>query len=524
MSTRVSESAPDSGARHESKSTRQWLRPALTLAAITAVGLFIRLLRLDSLPAEMWGDVTAHDYLAHKVLAGDFYFDYEFGGDGPMFSYLAAGVAQLTGLSFYSLKLTGALIGTLLIVAIYFYAETLFSSKRIGYIAAFLTAVSFWTVVMSRQAKPYILVPVFVAISLTFALRRQPILAGITVGLGMYTQAAFWGTPLLFLMMPLTLPVAGVVALPFLVTVAQHPGSIIGSSAYLGSKIHVATSPFDSVVVALQNLEKNALSFNFSGDSTFRQNISGHPHLDYLTGALFLLGIALLAGRTARQRNRRLALWFLLPLFVLQIPLLADQVPSDSPNIGRLTCLLPMSMAASAFGLDWLTARVCRLLASRTHYSGLVAGTLSGLLLVSIAAINLVNYFDIYPHGLPNNNTPFDLVIAQHMDGAAAGTTSILLGCCWGDTTQPESDAVFYRTTSGHQPLIAQSPSDARRDIAALRPGTRVAVYMDPALPVPRGLRLGSEHRETLRANGWNVARVVEGVSAGTSRSTSPAG
>ncbi len=516
MSARLSEPARNSDVKTTGEQTAHWWRhPAVILAAITVAGLIIRLFRLDSLPAEMWGDVSAHEYLANKVMTGDFYFDYEFGGDGPLFSYIAAAVGKVTGLSFFSLKLTGALIGTLLIVAIYFYAETLFHSRRIGYIAAFLTAVSFWTIVMSRQAKPYILVPVFVAAALTLALRRQRILTGMVVGLGMYAQAAFWGMPILLLFMPLALPVAAVVALPFLITFAQNPSSMMGSSSYLGSKIHVASSPVDLALRVLDNLGKNALSFNFSGDTTFRQNISGNPHLDVISGVLFVIGLLLLMVHTIRTRDRRMAIWFLLPFLVLQIPLLADQVPSDTPNIGRLTCLLPMTIAAIAFAVDWLTVQLCRLLNGRVSRSGLVAGGVTGIVLAGITVINLTNYFEVYPRGLPNNNTPFDLVIARDMDRAPPHTTSILLGCCWGDYTQPEPQSVLYRTATGHEPSIASSMATVRHDIRSLAPGTRVALYMDPSRRVPHDLALRQSTEKVLRANGWQVARVITGVYGG---------
>lgn len=525
MTSRLSDPARELDlADPEDRHTRDWLRPALILAGITLAGLVIRLFRLDSLPAEMWGDVTAHAYLANKVMTGDFFFDYEFGGDGPLFSYLAAGVATLFGLSFFSLKLTSALIGSLLIVAVYFYTETLFRSRRIGYVAAFLAAVSFWTIVMSRQAKPYILVPVLVAAALTFALRRKPILAGITVGLGMYAQAAFWGMPFLLVFTPLALPVAAVVALPFLITFAQNPGSVIGTGSYLGSKIHVASSPVDLVLRILDNFGKNALSFNVSGDTTFRQNISGNPHLDLVSGILFLLGLLLLVVHTIRTRDRRLAIWFLLPFVVLQIPLLADQVPSDTPNIGRLTCLLPMTIASIAYALNWLTIQLCRVLTGRVVKSSLIAGGVTGVILAAITVINLVNYFDVYPQGLPNDNTPFDLVIAQDMDRAPLHTTSIILGCCWGDQTQPEPNAVYYRTSPYHQPEIAPTLSAVRTDILKLAAGAPVALYMDPALLVPHTLPLHITGQRVLRSNGWRVVRVVTGLSKSKAAGSSAPG
>jgi hypothetical protein len=489
------------------------------MGLIVMVGLLIRLFRLAGIPAEMWGDVIGHYYLATKILEGHLFLDYEFGGDGPLFSYLAAGVAEIGGLSFESLKLTGALVGAALVPAVYFYVRTLFDSRTTGYVAAILTAVSFWPVVISRQAKPYILVPVLVALALTFALKRKPVLAGVVVGIGMYAQAAFWGAPFLFLLMPLALPFAALVALPLIISFVQSPDTILGSQSYLGSKLDVVSTPGARVVGLLENFKNNALSFNVSGDQTFRQNIAGHPHLDVVTGVLFLAGLILAVIHTVRTRDRRMLFWFLLPFLVLQIPMLTDQVASDSPNTGRLACLIPVTMAAAAYGFQWLVAKLCALLSGRVPDSRKVAGAAGGAVLAVIAVINLNNYFNVYPHGLPNNNTPFDLAIAQNMNRSALGTTLILIGGGWGQFGQPEPEAVWFRTTAGHAPVLVNSPRAAVHTLRALHQGTPVIMYSNPDLPMPAHLPLKGVKRSLVTANGWRVAQVTAGrVAASQSR------
>lgn len=513
MTSAVQDPAPNVG---RPVAPRLWRRPwaveSAVVVLIVVAALSIRLFRLSSIPGEMWGDVIDHYYLASKILQRHYFLDYEFGGDGPLFSYLAAGVAEIVGLSFDSLKLTGALIGAALVPAVYYYTRTLFNSRSTGYIAAILTAVSFWPIVISRQAKPYILVPVLVALALTFALKRKPVLAGIAVGLGMYAQAAFWGAPFLFLLMPLSLPFAALVALPLIISFVQSPGSILGSQSYLGSKLHVTSTPGGRALSLLENLKNNALSFNFSGDQTFRQNIVGHPHLDVITGVLFLVGLVLALVHTIPTRDRRMLFWFLLPFLVLQIPLLADQVTSDSPNTGRLACLIPVTMASAAYGFQWLVAKLCRLLSPRVPNSSVVAGAMGGAVLALVAVINLNNYFNVYPHGLPNDNTAFDLAIAQNMDQTPHGTTLILVGGGWGEFGQPEPEAVWFRTTLGHTPVLANSMPSAERTIRGLAPGTPVVLYSSPDAALPRRLPLTKVKRGLMTANGWRVAQVTTGT------------
>jgi 4-amino-4-deoxy-L-arabinose transferase-like glycosyltransferase len=490
------------------------LAPVAVVASITLLGLLIRLVRLDGLPAEMWGDVTAHYFLAQKVLHGHFYLDYEFGGDGPLFSYLAAAVSGLFGLSFYTLKLTSVLAGTLLIVAVYFYADSLLGSRRAAYVASFLAAVSFWSISLSRQGKPYILVPVFVALALTFGIRNRPILAGIVLGLGMYAQAAFWGTPFVFLLMPAALPIAAVVAFPVLHNFAHNPASLLGSGSYLGSKLHTAPSPLEKVLTILDNFVKNLLSFNLRGDETFRQNIPGNPHLDYISGALFLVGMVLLIRRAVRQRDTRLLCWFLVPFVVLQIPMVLDQVPTDSPNLGRLACLLPITLTAIACALVWLAEWTCRVLSRRIRQPALGASLGVGAVLAGILAINMVNYFEVYPQTLPNHNTAFDLAIAQRISDTPKSVASIVVGCCWAEAGQPESDAIWYRTAADRRPIMAATLSEAKGVIDGFPAGRRIALYMDPVTPAPGGLGLRHVRTSVLESNGWQVALLITGQKA----------
>lgn len=159
---------------------------------IVVLGFFLRLYRLDSLPAEIWGDVNEHFKLAKRILAGNLTFNF-WAGDGPIFQYLVALVSKFIGLSFYTIKLTSALIGTVLIIANYFLGREYFKSKRVGYLTGFLTAVSFWTLTFSRQGKPYILIPVFTSLSFLFYLKKRYFLSSLIIGLGMCSQSGFWG-------------------------------------------------------------------------------------------------------------------------------------------------------------------------------------------------------------------------------------------------------------------------------------------------------------------------------------------
>src|SRR5215469_15286363 len=107
------------------------------LIIIVCFGAFLGLYQLDTLPAEMWGDATAHYALAQGVIHGKYFFNYQFGGDGPLFTYFVVALSWILGLSFYTLKFTSVLIYLFFIVIMYFLTDGLFKKKEISYISTF---------------------------------------------------------------------------------------------------------------------------------------------------------------------------------------------------------------------------------------------------------------------------------------------------------------------------------------------------------------------------------------------------
>lgn len=484
----------------------------MLVAAITLLGLAIRLYRLDTIPGEMWGDVLFHHYLATLVLDHQFYTDYRFGGDGPMLSYIIAGLSLLFGLTFFTIKLATVLAGTLLIPLDYLLTRQLFG-RRVAGIAALLTAISFWAITFSRQGKPYILAAVFFALALWLVLAGQQWLGGIAVGLGMYTQAAFWGAPFAFVTTPYVLLWAIIVALPVIINFARDPGALIGSSSYIGSKLHQQHSLTGIVLRVLDNIRKNLLAFNVRGDAVFRHNIPYHPILDRLSGIFFLIGVVLILWRIARHREWRLLLWVVIPFAVIQIPSVVDQVPTDTPAMGRMVGALPLTMATIAYALD-RSAAATLFGVRRLPRPRLLAGALLWAILVAIFAINAHNYFVVYPRTLPNGNTPFGATIAGRIDGTSPLTYSFVVGCCWGQWGQPEPGAASEVVTAHRYVVNVHTLRDAARQISTLPRGSRVLLFMDPATPVSALTALPVHVTATwiLRRNGWDVARVVRGL------------
>src|SRR6266576_6583484 len=117
---------------------RKFFQNNWQLLGILIVYLFVALYQLDNVPAEIWGDAISHYQLAQRVLHGNFFIDYEFGGDGPIFTYLAVAVSFFNQLSFYSLKLTAVIIGLFFVISMYFVAKEFFKEKAIVLMSAFI--------------------------------------------------------------------------------------------------------------------------------------------------------------------------------------------------------------------------------------------------------------------------------------------------------------------------------------------------------------------------------------------------
>src|SRR6185437_15321974 len=147
---------------------KTFFRNNFLLLSILLLYIFVALYKLDVIPAEIWGDAISHYNLAENVKHGQFFYNFAFGGDGPIFTYIAVAVSFLIPLSFYSLKFTAVIIGFFFILSMYFLAKEFFKEKTIALLSAFISAVSFWTIVFVRQPHARILVPLFICLTLIY--------------------------------------------------------------------------------------------------------------------------------------------------------------------------------------------------------------------------------------------------------------------------------------------------------------------------------------------------------------------
>ena len=485
------------------------------LLSILSLYLFIGLYNLDGIPAEIWGDAIAHYDLAQKVLHGQFFYDYEFGGDGPIFTYLVVIVSRFVPLSFYSLKLTAVIIGFFFILSMYFLAEEFFKNKTIALISTTISAISFWTIVFARQPHARILVPLFICLTLIYTLKKRNTIAGIILGLGMYTQASIWGLILVYWRNFRTLIIGLLLSIPLVFSFSSSSINFFSPQSYYGEKLAVHT-PIPQVITALlHNIAANLLSFNFRGDSIFRMNIPYHPQLDRISGILFVAGFLLILYQSIKKKQKTFILYFILPFFFIQIPSELDiHNYIQQPNISRMIGVIPfvyMSIAYCIYAIaQFLSSKV-----SAKNAKKLITFFIYYGFLVSIFIINFYNYFVIYPRTLPNDNTPFGKTIAQTIDKSLSNTIVVIIGAGWGQYAQPEVAGIPMVQKTVHTELFTQTVHQAQSTLCTLHAkGKPILIVGDPDFLnqlQSANFCVTNAHTYMLTKNGWDIAYIIQG-------------
>ncbi|MEJ5200576.1 MAG: sodium:proton antiporter, partial [Anaerolineae bacterium] len=113
-------------------------------------------------------------------------------------------------------------------------------------------------------------------------------------------------------LLPLFVLVTLICAIPFIFIVRADPANF--TVGYVGSKLKAEG---DLPALLVQNIVKALLALHVRGDEIFRSNPPGQPHLDPISGVLFLAGA--LYWLTDRERRRWAPIW-LAPLLLLQVP------------------------------------------------------------------------------------------------------------------------------------------------------------------------------------------------------------
>lgn len=177
------------------------------LVWIVCFGAIVRLLWLDTCPAELNVDEYAKAYNAFSLietgktfrgLSWPLYFT-DFDSTQPsiaiVYNYLVIPSVYLFGLNMWAVRLPAAFLGIVTIPLVYYLAEALFRNRSVSIVSATLLAFSPWHVYMSRWAIEPVSLPVFFLTGFLLCLKSRDrpgyaILAGGCLGTCFYCYPA----------------------------------------------------------------------------------------------------------------------------------------------------------------------------------------------------------------------------------------------------------------------------------------------------------------------------------------------
>jgi len=446
----------------------------LALLGAMLIAAFFRLHKIDLIPLEMGCDLPHNFNNIRLILRGEYliFFPSHPGREG-LFFYLAAPLARAFGLSHTTIKIASALVGVVTLPALYLLGKELYN-RWVGLLAAFLLGISHWHIILTRVGYRATTVPLVLSLMWYFLIRGFKThrrwffaLAGLFLGLGMYTYNAFMIVPLLVGIMLLTPLVTGRGrALLFhwqdillLGLVAVYVFIPLGRYAYEEPQMYgyraatritnlEASLPQNILSTLLETTQKALLMFNVRGDGVFAANVPFVRELGFGTAIFFILGLAYVLWRWREGYN----LTVLAAFGVMLLPtILSLAFPHEVPNAIRAIGVLPAVMLLPAVALTLVGRRLIAFyrgqvvrewdvglsvngerrlhLGWETRWMRLVAlcGVLAlGLALEARAVYPL--YFERYVAHLPDKNYSITLEMARAIDDFADDGESYIKG------------------------------------------------------------------------------------------------
>ena len=349
-----------------------------TVAAIVLLAAPLRLYGLNTHPPGLFGDEAADGLDALRIIAGERpIFLAENNGREAMHAYLVALSVSVFGRTPVAVRLPSAIAGTMTVLGIFLVACSL-CARRIGLLAALISAFTVWPIMLSRLATRPALLPLFLAFSLWLGIegwRRGSkwrwALSGLIFGAAFYTYTPIgvmllvpllwtalllargrgrrlWPGALLFL------AALALAAAPFANLALKYEEQVFGRSTGLAI-VSLDDSP-QQILRTLVDQTATVLPMLIvpgSGDWNLRHNIPNRAAFDPVMAAAFVLGI-LVALRGKRRRR-------LIAMFIwVAVALLPTILSEEPPHFGRSSGALPVLFVFPALGLLWAHTRLRR--------------------------------------------------------------------------------------------------------------------------------------------------------------------
>lgn len=382
----------------------------LVLAVVTLVAVALRLYKLDTIPFGTWYDEAQNGLDAVRIIDIPLYrpiFSDQTNAT-PYYLHAVALSVRFLGETTLAVRLVTVLMGIGSVVAAWFAVRELLG-PRAGLLAASLASFMSWELTLSRIGMYNIATALFAFLAFGFLLRgwkRGSILdfslAGASIGLGLW---AYSGFQLFAALLLVSIVVVALFSGPFRV------GSWVGPAFAILTLLIVCaplarfalTEPdvyfnrtrqaslIESVPAGerldavAESTWKHLQMFNYKGDKNGRHNLPGEPMLDIATGALFMLGLGVLASRARSALAPLLVTWIVVGLLsgILSLPFEAPQSLRSVAALPAVVIVIVLPLEALWRGAGDTNGR----------WSLLLPGVVAGLLALSLVA-GTRNYFD----------------------------------------------------------------------------------------------------------------------------------
>jgi hypothetical protein len=555
----------------------------IALTVIMLLGAWFRLADLSGMPPEMTSDHVEKILDAQRVRDGarDVFFMNN-GGRESFQMYAIALVSYLPGLEIdhYTLKLLSVLESLLTLPVMWLMGREVIGPRDrrlgniVGLILAALVAVSYWHVSITRLALRIALTPLVTGLLVIFLSRAMRhnrradfLWAGLILGFGLYTYQAIRMLPVvivigvglafiahfrngrmrrdyLFNLVALVL-VAFVIFIPLFRFSMDYPeifwmrtagrilgdeiiqeideeGRIIRRNATIAERLDAFR---ENIPALAYNIRNALLMYNWKGDVGWISGLPNHPVMDWLTGALLIVGLAAWLALIARWRD---PVHILIPLMVLIMLLpsaLSIAMTLENPSATRSSGSLPPAYLLAAFPLALMAVGLRRIVPGRR---GAVAAV--GLVVIIVLGaynINAQTYFVDYRRVYEASSRPYSeggqiLRGFEMSDGAYSNAFMIAFPHWWDHraigmeagindwpngivrledtpnflhdawacadhtyTLQPETDLLFFynqRDDDTHQQIQEWFPSGRATLINSYQPNADFYIYRVPAL------------------------------------------
>lgn len=311
---------------------------AFFFVLILLTAAFFRYYKISEIPAGCFPDEAQNVFDAMGIINGDMpvYVGYST-HNAALYLYPAAFIFKLFGADVTQLRAYTAFFGFLTVPALYFLLRSV-SGQRAAIIGGFLLAVMQWHINFNRIGYHASFALLMLVLVLYFLWKCRGskfsyfIFLGISLGIALNTyQSArlipFWLTAIFIFAflknrsfiqkndnaIAAAALVSFVIFTPLFLYAFKNPAiffqrqnevSIFNKQAVEGNRFYKGLTGVDSTgSLILKNTRDTLLMFNHKGDKNPKHNLPGKPVLDFMTGILFLLGLAAAISRINSPPN-----------------------------------------------------------------------------------------------------------------------------------------------------------------------------------------------------------------------------